>query len=261
MRLKAFIIHLQRATERRPQVDRLIRDLPVDTEIVEGVDNRDLDKAAIDACCEHRIHEPPYPFSMSRNEIACFLSHRKAWQAIVDQGLDAGFVIEDDAALTADFPSAFAAAVDYLKAGDIIRFPFRPGRENGEVLFRSSGERIIEPLPVGLGMVAQLISRDAARKLLIATEKFDRPVDTTLQLFWMTGIRPLAIQPGGVEEISARLGGSTIKRKRSALEKLGREILRPLYRRRIAMLSRKFAERGSTASTDPALPPDSTTSR
>lgn len=261
MQLKAFVIHLQSATERRPQVDRLIQDLPVASEIIEGVDNRDLDEAATEACCQRRIHEPSYPFPMSRNEVACFLSHRKAWQAIVDQGLDAGFVIEDDAALTADFPSAFRAAVDYLKPGDLIRFPFRPNREGGNIRFRSSRERIIEPLPVGLGMVAQLIGRDAAQKLLVATRKFDRPVDTTLQMFWVTGIRPLAVQPGGVEEISARLGGSTIKRKRSVLEKLGREILRPLYRRRIAMLSRKFAQRGSTASTDPALPSDSPASR
>jgi GR25 family glycosyltransferase involved in LPS biosynthesis len=121
--------------------------------------------------------------------------------------------------------------------------------------------RIIEPLPVGLGMVAQLVSRDAARKLLAATRKFDRPVDTTVQMFWVTGVRPLAVQPGGVEEISSKLGGSTIKRKKSALDKLGREILRPLYRRRIATLSRKFASRGSAVHPDPALPSDHAASR
>lgn len=241
MTIKAFIIHLKRADKRRPQVEKLAHDLPVSADVIDAVDNRQLDEATIHAVYRRHLYQPAYPFKLSRNEIACFLSHRKAWQAIVDQKLDAGLVIEDDVELTEDFAGAFTAAVDFMRAGDFIRFPFRADRETGIEHYRSAHHRIIEPLPVGLGMVAQLISRDAAQKLLDTTHCFDRPVDTTAQMNWVTGLHPLAVLPGGVREVSSVLGGSTIKQKKSLIDKLSREVLRPLYRRRVAAYSEKTA--------------------
>lgn len=98
--------------------------------------------------------------------------------------------------------------------------------------------QIIEPVPVGLGMVAQLVGREAAQRLLSATQVFDRPVDTTAQMNWVTGLKPLSVLPGGVREVSVRLGGSTIQKSRSLPDKLKREILRPLYRWKIKSRSR-----------------------
>ncbi len=238
MNIHAFIIHLARATERRPQVETLRRSLPVPAEALEAVDSRALTEAEIAAVYRRRLHAPRYPFSLSRNEIACFLSHRKAWRAIVERGLDAGFVIEDDVALTADFPAAWRAAVAHLEPGGFIRFAFRD-REAGREVYRDDKVRILAPRPIGLGMVAQLVSREAARRLLAATEQFDRPVDTTVQMRWVTGLQPLSVIPGGVTEISARLGGSTVQHRKSLTDKLAREILRPLYRMRVRAYSNR----------------------
>lgn len=235
--IKAFIIHLKRATDRQPQVARLIESLPVEAEVVEAVDGRTLDPQVIARVYRRAVHRPHYPFPLSTNEIACFLSHRKAWQAIVNQNLDAGFVLEDDVELTPEFPAAFAAARSLADTGSFIRFPFRE-RESGRELLNTGGVRIIEPVPVGLGMVAQLIGRDAARRLLAATEVFDRPVDTTAQMNWVTGLKPLSVLPGGVREISVDLGGSTIQKSRALPDKLKREILRPLYRWQVKRRSR-----------------------
>ncbi|MBN9044530.1 MAG: glycosyltransferase family 25 protein [Rhizobiales bacterium] len=243
MNIKAFIIHLARAADRRPQVERLTRDLsvqgPVKAEVIDAVDNRALDEATIARVYRRRLHAPRYPFPLSRNEIACFLSHRKAWQAIVDRKLDAGFVIEDDVALTADFSDAFRAATDHLEPGGFIRFPFRMDREHGREVYRNDHVRIIVPNPIGLGMVAQLVSHDAARKLLDVTLPFDRPVDTTVQMRWITGLQPLAVIPGGVKEISSELGGTTIQHRKNLSARLAREILRPVYRMRVRAYSSK----------------------
>lgn len=235
--VKAFIIHLARARDRQPQVEELIRKLPVETEVVSAVDGRTLDMQTLSRVYRRSVHRPRYPFALGTNEIACFLSHRKAWQAIVDQGLDAGLVLEDDVELTAEFAAAYAAACTVLKADSFIRFPFRE-RENGRVVLATETLRIIEPVPVGLGMVAQLVGCDAAQRLLSATEIFDRPVDTTAQMNWVTGLKPLSVLPGGVKEISVQLGGSTIQKSRSLPDKLKREILRPIYRWKIKSRSR-----------------------
>jgi GR25 family glycosyltransferase involved in LPS biosynthesis len=237
--VKAFIIHLPRATDRSAQVKNLIAELPVPAEIIDAVDGRTLTQEEIKRAYRRHLHNPPYPFRLSVNEIACFLSHRKAWQAILDQNLDAGLVIEDDVALNSDFPAAWAAARSFLEPGRFIRLPFRPGREEGPEVFRGENARIIQPAPVGLGMVAQLIGRDAAGQMLAATELFDRPVDTMMQMTWVTGIEPLSVYPGGVREVSAVLGGSTIKQQRSILHRLSRELLRPIYRMRVRSFSRK----------------------
>ncbi|OYR10806.1 glycosyltransferase family 25 protein [Brucella grignonensis] len=233
MNIKAFIIHLARSTDRKPQVEKLIHELPVKTEVIDAVDSRALTDAEIGRVYKPKLHAPRYPFELSKNEIACFLSHRKAWQAIVDQQLDAGFVIEDDIELTDVFNAAFHAVSNHFEPGSFVRFTFRDDREDGREVFRNNQVRIIIPNPIGLGMVAQLVSFDAAKKLLAITEQFDRPVDTTIQMRWVTDLQPLAVIPGGVKEISAQLGGTTIQHKKSLSDKLKREILRPIYRMRV----------------------------
>src|SRR3954470_22237545 len=100
---KAFISHLGRAAQRAAQVERLIATLPVPAEIIDAIDGLTLTDADRDRVYRRRLHKPTYPFPLSNSEIACFLSHRRAWAAIVEQGLDAGFVIEDDVELTTEF--------------------------------------------------------------------------------------------------------------------------------------------------------------
>lgn len=237
--IRGFIVHLDRARDRMPQVERLMAKLPVPSEIVEAVDGKCLTETEIDQVYHRRLHKPSYPFAMSIAEIACFLSHRKAWAAIVEQNIDAGLIFEDDVEIDDSFHAAFAAAKACLKPGAFIRFPFRMGKEHGRSVLTQGPVNVIQPIRIGLGMVAQLVSRDAAIRLLKATANFDRPVDTTVQMSWLTHVSPLAVLPGGVHEISSQLGGSTIKSDKTLMEKLSRELLRPLYRAQIALRSRR----------------------
>jgi GR25 family glycosyltransferase involved in LPS biosynthesis len=89
-----------------------------------------------------------------------------------------------------------------------------------------------------LGATSLVVSHGAAKRLLELTEKFDRPVDTFLQMSWVTGIRPRVIIPSGVNEISNRLNGSTIHiKKRTLLDTFSRNLLRPVYRLQVSMIS------------------------
>lgn len=236
--IKAFIIHLECAKNRQAQVKKLIASLPMPSEIISAIDAHDLTDKTIHGAYERRINQPYYPFKLSRTEIACFLSHRKAWQQIIEQKLEGALIFEDDVAVTDDFSTSLEIVKPYMHENSYIRFPFRK-REQGKIIIEDKTHRLIEPCPIGLGQVAQFIGRNCAQELLLRTEKFDRPVDSMLQMFWLTNVHPLSISPAGVHEVSARLGGSTVQRKASFLDKLRREILRPLYRQRIAYLSRK----------------------
>lgn len=246
MKTAAFILHLARASQRRPQVDALrqaLSFLPV--EIVDAVDGSTLSETEIASAFRPGLLSPAYPFTLRPGEIGCFLSHRRAWQSIVDQDLDAGLVLEDD--VTID-PAVFSEALDLAlreigKAG-AVQFQVRDIRQPGPVVANSAGYALHLPTVTPLRGACTLYSAATARRLLDASQPFDRPVDTFIQMHWLTGIKPAIVVPSGAREVSAAIGGTTIQstateKKRGLVATLRREILRFLYRRRVAALSAK----------------------
>lgn len=226
----AFIIHLERAPARLPQVERLCEQLQIAASIIPAVDGKSLTGQEKARYKRHHIR-PSYPFPLRLTEIATFHSHRACWQDIVNQGLDAALILEDDVTLEEPFFfQAFNAALVHMRQGDIVRFAVKARERPGKILSPGTCPHVMVPRSIGLGMQAQLVTREAARTLLEKTQKFDRPVDTYLQLRWHHGVRILTVSPSGVGEISAELGGSLISEHKGFLERIFQEVLRPIYR-------------------------------
>ncbi len=233
-----LIIHLERSLERKPQVKKLKKNLPYQTKVVEAVDGSNPDND-FSKSYTPKLLRPHYPFSLRSAEVACFQSHRKCWQEILDRGLDAALIIEDDVDIfDGEFTAAVKLAMKEIKMGDLIRFPMKPREKSRNRSVKRDNISIFEPTVVGLGTQAQIVTYDAARQLLEKTEKFDRPIDVYLQLRWKHGIRILTLWPNGVRERSSSLGGSVIGKERSNGDKLRRELLRPLYRAKLNIYSR-----------------------
>lgn len=231
MSVAAFIIHLERAAKRGEHVRGLIERLPVKAEILDAVDALEMGEGDITPVYARSLHSPYYPFELRKSEVACFLSHRKAWAAIVDRQLDAGLIIEDDVEVDAGFAAQLKLAIDTVQPQDYIRFPRWPRGEAGTEIVRDGANSIIEPELPGLGMQMQLVGREAASALLAATERFDRPVDTTIQMRWLHPMRVLSARPITIREIDFDLGGSIVQGKnKTLLGRLKREVLRPWYR-------------------------------
>jgi GR25 family glycosyltransferase involved in LPS biosynthesis len=230
--VEAFVIHLGRATQRRPQVEKLLTELHLPAGIVDAVDGNALSREEIAAVYRRKLHRPRYPFDLRPTEIGCFLSHRKAWQAILDRELDAGLIVEDDVAVDgALYPRLLAFALANLGDKDVVRFPYRGYTDKGSVVAREGDLTLAEPRTIGLGMQMQLVSAGAAAALLDATEIFDRPVDTTIQMPGVKGMRVLVARPTAIRQIGHLLGGTVVqKTRKSAGEIVSREIGRALYR-------------------------------
>ncbi len=196
MKTAGFIIHLARAERRRPQVDSLLGRLPIASSVIDAVDGSTLSPEAIASVYRRQIQRPRFPFEMRKSEIGCFLSHRKVWQAIVDSGLDAGLIVEDDVDVDeVVFHGVFDFAVRHLEACGYTRFPYRAYTDKGTMVAQEGPFSLVRPKLPGLGMQMQLVGCKAARTLLEVTRIFDRPVDTTIQMEWLTGVQVLTARP------------------------------------------------------------------
>ena len=233
-----LIIHLERSLERKPQVSKLKKDLAFRTKVIEAIDGSKADND-FSKSYTPRLLRPYYPFNLRSAEVACFQSHRKCWQEILDQGLEAALIVEDDVdIIDEEFMSAVKLAMKEIKMGDLIRLPVKLREKPRNSSVKRDNISIFEPTLVGLGTQAQIVTYDAARRLLESTKRFDRPIDVYLQLRWKHGVRILTLWPNGVREHSSSLGGSLIGKEKNYGNKLRRELLRPLYRAKISLYAR-----------------------
>jgi GR25 family glycosyltransferase involved in LPS biosynthesis len=107
--------------------------LPLPVNIIDAVDGLKLSDGEISAVYRKNLHRPRYPFELGKAEVGCFLSHRKAWQEILDRGLDAGLIVEDDVAPDEKaFSEAMAVASKNIRPAITFVFPIAaiPTRAN-----------------------------------------------------------------------------------------------------------------------------------
>lgn len=228
--MRSFVIHMSSSTARRPNADQLCADLP-DAELFEAVNGRDPDQIANVSLHPGNLHKPHYPFALRPAEIGVYQSHRRLWQKLVDEEIDLAIIAEDD--LRVD-KGRIAQTIDLLGTvatpDHYIRIPVKQREVAASTLADRDGLRLILPKVIGLQCVCQMVGRNAARRLLAATDQIDRPVDTFLQMHWITGQPVHAVLGSGNREVARDIGGSTIQVKPPLSDKLTREFKRAAYR-------------------------------
>lgn len=231
--MRSMIIHMSGSTRRRGNVDRLLADLP-NAEVIEAVDGRDAAQIAGVRRSDGTRFTPHYPFPLRPAEIGVFQSHRRCWQRILDDNLDFALIAEDDLRVTpAMLSRALALIAAHATPEMYIRLPVKARETPAGVLAADDEMRLVLPRIIGLQCICQVVGRGAAERLLAATETIDRPVDTFLQMHWITGQPIHAILPNGNAEVAQEIGGSTIQIRTDTRGKLAREIKRALYRARL----------------------------
>lgn len=243
--MRSFIIHMPTDVSRAPNVQKLLAGLP-EAEVVTAVNGRDELAAGRVRTRPGDLHTPAYPFALSPGEVGCFLSHRACWQRIVADNLDYALIGEDDLALDPElWPHVQTLIETHATPQDVIRIPARDREKPVHVRATSGPAQLFLPRVIGLQTVCQVVGRDAAARLLAASEIIDRPVDTFLQMHWITGQPVHTILPSGMRELTRELGGSTIQKKTRAGSKPAREIKRAIYRAQVALRPQKPDQAGS----------------
>lgn len=118
-----FVISLRDAVHRRDSISRQLDHLGIAFEFIDAIDGREPGGENLDRfAAEHR--EPAdYRIDISNTEIACALSHRRAYQNMIDQGIQEAIILEDDVFLEEDF--SHLCDNKFEKKYDIVFFDYR----------------------------------------------------------------------------------------------------------------------------------------
>ena len=189
----------------RSQLDAL----GMDFERIEAVDGRKLSDDEVERIAPERVVSKTYHRALSRGEVACSMSHRKAWQKIVDDDLDFGIVLEDDLELLDNFADVVELVETLPAEGwDFIKlFPLRRGGEkNISRRFEYMDHTFVTYHRYPLGFQGQAISRHGAKTMLINLPYVTEPADSQLKSWWEAGVYPYGLLPYCV---STDIGGES----------------------------------------------------
>ena len=195
---RILVINLDRSPERLAAISAQLEKLDVPFERVVALDGKELADDFIEAASPKQIVGKTYHRALSKAEVACSLSHKKAWQKIVDDDLDFGIVLEDDCELLDNFADV-VELIDGLPGDswDFIKLYAlrRGGGKNIAKRFDYKGHTFVTYHRYPLGFVGQAVSRRGAETLVKNLRYVTEPVDGQLKSWWETGVFPFGLMP------------------------------------------------------------------
>jgi glycosyl transferase family 25 len=165
--MRAYLINLDRATERLATFRQQAERIGLAFERIPAVDAATI------------VAVPPGMFPPA---VACFASHRVAWQKLVDGDEAWCAVFEDDVHLSPDVVGLLADERWIPRGAALIKletfsYPIKVRRKGVAV---GSRRQLHELLTYHCGTGGYVIGRDCARKLLAVTAGMERPVDDVM---------------------------------------------------------------------------------
>jgi glycosyl transferase, family 25 len=128
-------------------------------------------------------------------EKGCYASHHKAWAWLVESGLSAMVVLEDDVQLSPEFVKVIAAVESLDIEWDMIKLI---GRDKEKIRARRpfvEGVDLIDYQRVPSLTAGYIISRSGALKLMHKRTPFGRPIDVDLRFWWECDLRIMGVSP------------------------------------------------------------------
>ena len=115
--MQIFIINLANATARRKFQEDQLQNLGLDFEILNAVSTDDISDKT------YKDHYFDWQRPLRNVEVACYYSHRSAWQKIIDSNKPA-LILEDDALLSKHSAEVLESLEDFTDA-DFVQLEIR----------------------------------------------------------------------------------------------------------------------------------------
>lgn len=182
-----LVINLKRSSDRWRVVSQELEKFHLPFERIEAVDGQALEKSMLNSLVPplDDISKICCPRALSSSEIACFLSHKKCWQKLVDSNENWALIMEDDIKVS-DRALKFIENPDWIPDGvhilqlHIWRTPWKAKVSKKYFPLDEDGDLYIPLHPAALGAQAYLISKKAAQEAIKMSPKISAPVDEFL---------------------------------------------------------------------------------
>jgi glycosyl transferase family 25 len=135
-------------------------------------------------------------------EIGCYASHLQCARLIVERGLPAAVILEDDLVVRPDFPTLLDSLAGLARPYDLIKLYSNVARFT-PLQSLAAGYRLCRFRRMPITTLAYALSRAGAAKFLQNALPMGRPVDVAFKHWWewnldILGVTPNAVTPAPV---------------------------------------------------------------
>jgi len=197
---KIFVINLDRSPDRLNAISEQFAKIEMSFEKFSAIDGKQVSDEFLNQFYSKTLNRKKYFTSLSRGEIACYISHLKVCEKIIADNLDYGIILEDDLILNQNLkliPSVLEKIDDwkYIK----LSAPFKKKKvlTSTTISLESpySKFELVRWKKNPTGTQAYAISKEGAEDFLKKRSIFFRPIDVDLQFSWETNLDVMGLIP------------------------------------------------------------------
>ena len=244
-----YVINLDRSKERWAKINDHLTRYGLLAQRISAVDAQALPFEALQKHYNSEMNRSDFFIGLKPAEIGCFLSHRKALKAFLNNSKKPfAIILEDDVEFVTHPQTLGEQWLEILKVNSPVMLKlFKRRNISGKKVWpcvktpdqNSYLDKVVHAKLVPLGTQGQVVNRAAAAKLLAAFEKFSMPVDVAYQHWWQHGVKVLVATPNQLNEISQIVGGTNIGGTQNIplSVKVRRELGRSWFRLKLKIVS------------------------
>lgn len=178
--MKTYCILLEKDENRKKNVYNNISP-HLDTENFEIIEAIDGNTKTLDTEMISRTVSGNFFNFCKRGQLACFLSHVKTWQKMIDEDIQSAIILEDDASISKNFIQEFVEILNLAPSADFIYLFVHPDSLL-KLDIQVTGEKILKGFST-YGTVGYYITLNLVKKILRETDNFKNissPIDDFL---------------------------------------------------------------------------------
>jgi len=203
-----YVINLDRCPERLEIMRQNLDAIGMQIERITAIDRRDLEQTAWRTHYDEARNRREYLGPLTPGEIACFLSHRRAWETFLQTSRAAALFLEDDVVPRAGADEISRVWQQIADSPQPVLGKLNSLRRPRRTVHAPQLRRTLLPPLTG---AAHGMNRAAAEQLLAFTATFHEPVDVCLQRWWDHRVDVRIADPPLFEEKRGAGYASTIR--------------------------------------------------
>ncbi len=192
-----YVINMASSEQRLEDVSQQLSALKLDFTRIDAVAGAELSERELAECYDEKSNRNKHHRNMTKGEIGCYMSHRKAWQQLIEDGAPYALIMEDDIKILPTLVPCLAL-VTRTSGWDMLKISDTEHVEPAEQSSIDNDFTLVSYKKVPNRAMAYFLSQEAAKKLL-SHSRFFRPVDIDFQCYADFDISVCGLRPNCVE--------------------------------------------------------------